>query len=403
MHDDIKVPVLPESVNDAVIAHIYKQPGETVAEDEVLIDLETDKVVLEVPAVHAGVVSAVHVARGDVVNEGDRLITIDSAPAAGAGDASGEASPGAASSPAAALPAMSPAVRKLVAEHDLDASRIEGSGKHGRILKQDVEAYLAARSDAGEERQSPSVASAPVSARSDAPTERFERRVPMTRLRATIAERLVQAQQTAAILTTFNEVNMQPVMDLRSRYQADFEKRFQVRLGFMSFFVQASVEALRRFPDINASIDGNDVVYHGYYDIGVAVSGPNGLVVPVLRDVDNLSVAQIEQAIVDYAQRARDNALTLDDIRGGTFTISNGGVFGSMLSTPIINPPQSAILGMHNIQQRAVVEDDRIVARPMMYLALSYDHRLIDGKTAVRFLATIKALLEDPARMLLGL
>ncbi len=307
---------------------------------------------------------------------------------------------------------MSPSVRILIAEHSIDETQLTGTGKSGRILKQDVDDYLA-NTKAGEKGNDDSSLVAPsqdVQAQqssakmfqSSSSTERLERRVPMTRLRARIAERLVQSQQEAAILTTFNEVNMKPVMELRSRYKDAFEKKFGVRLGFMSFFVQASVEALKRFPEINASIDGTDVVYHGYYDIGVAVSGPNGLVVPILRDVDIQSISEIEQSIIHYANKAKENSLKIEDITGGTFTISNGGVFGSMLSTPILNPPQSAILGMHNISERAMVVDGEIKALPMMYLALSYDHRLVDGKSAVQFLVTIKDLLEDPSRMLLG-
>ena len=303
--------------------------------------------------------------------------------------------------------AMSPSVRKLVVLNAIDETQLQGSGKNGRILKQDVEKYLAEsaiRDSAVRERGT-------VSTKPDTPavgtqkamsSERLERRIPMTRLRLRIAERLVQSQQQAAILTTFNEVNMKPVMELRTRYKDAFEKKFAVRLGFMSFFVQASVEALKRFPEINASIDCNDIVYHGYYDIGVAVSGPNGLVVPVVRDADIQSISEIEQSIINYANKAMENSLSIEDITGGTFTISNGGVFGSMLSTPIINPPQSAILGMHNITERAMVVDGEIKALPMMYLALSYDHRLVDGKSAVQFLVTIKQLLEDPSRMLLG-
>ena len=416
MSIEIKVPELPESVADAVIANWYKNEGDTIAEDEVLVDLETDKVVLEVPAIHAGKITAINFKVGDTVKAGDLLAVIDdkvkvdaAMPAkTGTDDIEREkttARASAATETPARTGAMSPSVRKMIAENNLDASAIAGSGKNGRILRQDVETHMAQL-----KKEAESVATAVPDAGSnealvDKPIEgeRLERRVPMTRLRARIAERLVQARHDAAILTTFNEVNMQPGMTIRNRYRDDFEKRFGVRLGFMSFFVQACVEALKRFPEVNASIDGNDVVYHGYYDIGVAVSGPNGLVVPVVRDADLMSIAQVEQAILDFATRAKTSALTLDDITGGTFTISNGGVFGSMLSTPILNPPQSAILGMHNIQQRAMVVDGEIVALPVMYLALSYDHRLIDGSSAVQFLVTVKQLLEDPSRMLLGL
>lgn len=400
MSIEIKVPELPESVADAVIASWYRAAGETIAEDEVLVDLETDKVVLEVPAVKSGIVKETFYQLGDTVKTGDVLAIIDE-------QAMAETIAPAEETDTRQQPPMSPSVRKLLAENNLQPEQIRGSGKNGRILKQDIEAYLEQNTDHDEARPDVSnkQTTTEVKALPEMPIEgeRLERRVPMTRLRATIAERLVQAQHDAAILTTFNEVNMKPVMDIRNRYKGAFEKQFNVRLGFMSFFVHACVEALKRFPEINASIDGNDVVYHGFYDIGVAVSGPNGLVVPVIRDADLLSIAQIEQSIVDFSTRAKDNALTIRDISGGTFTISNGGVFGSMLSTPILNPPQSAILGMHNIQQRAMVVDGEIVALPVMYLALSYDHRLIDGKGAVQFLVTVKQLLEDPSRMLLGL
>jgi len=305
--------------------------------------------------------------------------------------------------PAAESAQMSPSVRKLIAENSIDASQLTGSGKNGRIIKQDVERYLAEKTTPAVPVKDSGHEMVPVvKEQAEVPGERLERRVPMTRLRARIAERLVQSQQEAAILTTFNEVNMKPVMELRARYKDAFEKQYGVRLGFMSFFVQASVEALKRFPEINASIDGNDIVYHGFYDVGVAVSGPNGLVVPIIRDADIQSISDIEKSIINYANKARENSLTIDDITGGTFTISNGGVFGSMLSTPIINPPQSAILGMHSITERAMVVDGEVAVLPMMYLALSYDHRLIDGKSAVQFLVTIKQLLEDPSRMLLG-
>jgi len=413
----IKVPELPESIADAVIANWYKSVGESIAEDENLVDLETDKVVLEVPAIHSGIVREIYYQTGDTVKTGDLLAVIDDSNDAVSTPADEMMET---TQAARVVSATSPSVRKLIAEFDLQADKIQGTGKNGRILKQDVETYIAARKtqQQNEEKKEgqtrsdknateisrPAGSSAEnIVAETSAGGDRLQRRVPMTRLRATIARRLVQAQQNAAILTTFNEVNMQPVMALRSRYKESFEKRFNVRLGFMSFFVQACVEALKRFPEINASVDDNDVVYHGFYDIGVAVSGPNGLVVPVIRDVDLLSIAQIEQAILDFASRAKNNALNIEEITGGTFTISNGGVFGSMLSTPILNPPQSAILGMHNIQQRAMVVDGEIVALPMMYLALSYDHRLIDGSSAVQFLVTVKQLLEDPSRILLGL
>ena len=404
MSIEIKVPELPESVADAVVANWYKKVGDAINVDEVLVDLETDKVILEVPTIKQGVVKEILFSVGDTVTAGQLLAVIDdSAEAAMTGEAqTGEKS---ATKAARTVAAMSPSVRKLIVENAVDETMLSGTGKNGRILKQDVEKYLAGASASDKEsvRETPVENIAPVAAKPlPASGERLERRVPMTRLRARIAERLIQSQQQAAILTTFNEVNMKPVMELRSRYKDAFEKKFGVRLGFMSFFVQASVEALKRFPEVNASIDGNDIVYHGFYDVGVAVSGPNGLVVPILRDADIQSIAEIEQSIINYANKAMENKLAIEDITGGTFTISNGGVFGSMLSTPILNPPQSAILGMHNIAERAMVVDGEIKALPMMYLALSYDHRLIDGKSAVQFLVTIKQLLEDPSRMLLG-
>lgn len=402
MSIEIKVPELPESVADAVIANWYKQVGESINEDEVLVDLETDKVILEVPSIKQGVVKEILFSVGDTVTAGQLLAVIDVSDQLASSDKilQGEKKINNADRSAVA---MSPSVRKLMAENAIDETQLSGSGKSGRILKQDVEKYLAENTAdesapvVVQQSKKPSVEKfQPI------PGERLERRVPMTRLRARIAERLIQSQQDAAILTTFNEVNMKPVMDLRSRYKEAFEKKFGVRLGFMSFFVQASVEALKRFPEVNASIDGNDIVYHGFYDVGVAVSGPNGLVVPIIRDADIQSIAEVEQSIINYANRAMENKLAIEDITGGTFTISNGGIFGSMLSTPILNPPQSAILGMHNITERAMVVDGVVTVLPMMYLALSYDHRLIDGKSAVQFLLTIKQLLEDPSRMLLG-
>jgi len=405
MNTEIKVPELPESIADAVIASWYKQVGDSIAMDEVLVDLETDKVILEVPAVKPGVVKQILFAVGDTVTAGQLLAVIDES---GVVSETLEENIKAEAAGNNAAP-TSPSVRKLILENDIDESQLSGTGKEGRIIKQDVESYL--KNKASEAASVPAVqaeektakqGSAQTEIKSQDNGERFERRVPMTRLRARIAERLLQSQQQAAILTTFNEVNMKPIMDLRARHKEAFEKKFGVRLGFMSFFLRASVEALKRFPELNASIDGNDIVYHGYFDIGVAVSGPNGLVVPIVRDVDIQSIAEIEQSIVNYAVKARDNSLSMSDITGGTFTVTNGGVFGSMLSTPIINPPQSGILGMHNISERAMVVDGEVCVLPMMYLALSYDHRLVDGKTAVQFLVTIKQMLEDPSRMLLG-
>jgi len=424
MSTEIKVPELPESVADAVVASWYKQVGDVINMDEVLLDLETDKVILEVPAVKQGVVKEILFSVGDTVTAGQLLAVIDESAAiddaaiVDAGQKKKTDGAGTIAARTMADVAMSPSVRKLIAENSIDETKLTGSGKNGRILKQDVEKFLAEQVAAGSHAAASHAASneavvneaktvkhdAPPATEIKSPVsgERLERRVPMTRLRARIAERMLQSQQQAAILTTFNEVNMKPVMELRSRYKEAFEKTFGVRLGFMSLFVQASVEALKRFPEINASIDGNDIVYHGYYDIGVAVSGPNGLVVPIIRDADIQSIADIEQSIIHYADKARENRLAIEDITGGTFTISNGGVFGSMLSTPILNPPQSAILGMHNITDRAMVVDGEVQVLPMMYLALSYDHRLVDGKSAVQFLVTIKQLLEDPSRMLLG-
>ena len=401
MTTEIKVPELPESVADAVVANWYKKVGDSIGMDEVLVDLETDKVILEVPVVKAGVVKQILFSVGDTVTAGQLLAVIDESAETAEDSEASEAGEKAGSDEAVA--AMSPSVRKLIAEHGLDASQISGTGKNGRILKQDVEKTLAEQAVKKDTEVVETKDMVPLAEVKQAISgERLERRVPMTRLRARIAERLLQSQHEAAILTTFNEVNMKPVMEIRARYKEAFEKKYGVRLGFMSFFVHASVEALKRFPEINASIDGSDIVYHGYYDIGVAVSGPNGLVVPILRDADIQTIAEIEQSIISYATKAKENSLSINDISGGTFTISNGGVFGSMLSTPIINPPQSAILGMHNITERAMVVDGEITVLPMMYLALSYDHRLVDGKSAVQFLVTIKQLLEDPSRMLLG-
>jgi 2-oxoglutarate dehydrogenase E2 component (dihydrolipoamide succinyltransferase) len=414
MSVEVKVPVLPESVADATLVNWHKQPGDAVSRDENLVDLETDKVVLEVPAPVDGVLEKVVRQDGDTVVAGD-LIAVIEAGAAAKAPASAEGQKAVSSADQAADIPLTPAVRRLVQENDLDPAVIPGTGVNGRITKADVLAYLKSAPEPNA-APAPAEASAPAPAPAAAPAAkptpaaaavppdsrgRLEQRVAMTRLRQRIAERLVQAQQTAAILTTFNEVNMQPVMDLRNRYKEKFEKTHEVRLGFMSLFVKAAVEALKRFPAVNASIDGTDVVYHGYYDVGIAVSTDRGLMVPILRDCDQLSVAGIEKTIGDYAKRGREGTIGIDDLTGGTFSITNGGVFGSLVSTPILNPPQSAILGMHKTMQRPVVEDGQIVARPMMYLALSYDHRIVDGREAVSFLVTIKELLEDPARLLL--
>ncbi len=395
MRIEVKIPALPESVADATLAKWHKQAGQRVRRDENLVDLETDKVMLEIVAPQDGVLAEIKQPDGTVVKSGETVAVIDTDGVA-AGPAAIASAPAPAAVPVAAAesgaPPLSPAVRKLVAEQALNPAQISGSGKGGRVTKGDVIRHLeqpAAPSPA------PSLAAAPPRG------GRNEQRVPMTRLRARIAERLVEAQHTAAMLTTFNEVNMQPVMNLRKRYQDEFQKKHGSKLGFMSFFIKAAVEALKQYPVVNASIDGGDVLYHNYFDIGVAVSTARGLVVPIIRDADVLSFAELEQTVVDYANRGREGKLTLEELTGGTFTITNGGVFGSLLSTPILNPPQSAILGMHKIAERAMVEDGQIVARPMMYLALSYDHRLVDGHDAVRFLVTIKDMLEDPARLLL--
>ncbi len=418
---EVRVPQLPESVADATLVAWHKKPGDAVSRDENLVDLETDKVVLEVPAPSAGVMVELKVQDGATVisgqllallEEGAAAVAVEAKPAASRGGAS-EAKPGPAAAKAAAgsmkseaarsagAPAagekLAPSVRRLVEEHKLDTGGIPGSGRDGRITKGDVLTHLTGRESAA----GPATAGSGAQSGPEAAGPRAERRVPMTRLRARIAERLVQAQATAAMLTTFNEVDLTAVNELRARHKERFEKLHGARLGFMSFFVKACIEALRRYPAVNASVDGNDIVYHEYYDIGVAVSTERGLVVPVLRDADAMSFGGIEQSVVAYANRAREGSLALEDLTGGTFTITNGGVFGSLLSTPILNMPQSAILGMHKIQQRPVVVDGQVVARPMMYLALSYDHRLIDGREAVQFLVAVKDALEDPARLLL--
>lgn len=416
MTTEIKVPVLPESIADAEVVHWHKQPGDQVSRDENLVDIETDKVVLEVPAPCDGVLKEIVETDGATVVAEQLLGLIEAGSApekSSAEKAQGKkagteklADKNISSAPNVAI---NPAAKKLLQENNIDIAEVIGSGKGGRILKEDVQKAIKAKQiDVVSSEQKSAAKDKPASTTAKAGEvvfaegERVEKRVPMTRLRARIAERLVEAQQTAAILTTFNEVNMQPVMDLRARYKEEFEKEYDVRLGFMSFFVKATVEALKRFPSVNASIDGNDVVYHGYFDIGVAVSSPRGLVVPIVRNADQLGLAQIEKTIRELGLKAQENALSLEEIKGGTFTISNGGVFGSLMSTPILNPPQSGILGMHTIQQRPVAEDGEVVIRPMMYLAHSYDHRIIDGREAVQFLVTIKELLEDPARMLIG-
>ncbi|MDF1677847.1 MAG: 2-oxoglutarate dehydrogenase complex dihydrolipoyllysine-residue succinyltransferase [Legionellaceae bacterium] len=393
MSIEVKVPALPESVADATIAAWHKQPGDKVARDENLLDLETDKVVLEVPAPADGVLESCLFQVGDTVTAGQVLAQLKEGAVADATPPAKETTAASDAEAQTAAPSTGPAVRRLLDEHGLNPADISGSGKDGRITKHDVEAFIASA-----RQQKTAAPAAPVTAGA-----REERRVPMSRLRVRIAERLLQAQHESAMLTTFNEVNLKAVMDLRAEYKQAFEKKHGVKLGFMSFFTRAVVESLKRFPSVNASIDGEDVVYHGYYDVGVAVSTERGLVVPVLRDADTMSMAQIEQTIGDLATRARDGKLAMEDMQGGTFTITNGGVFGSLLSTPILNPPQTAILGMHKIQEKPVVEAGEIVIRPMMYLALSYDHRLIDGRESVQFLVSVKELLEDPARLLLNI
>ena len=403
---DIKAPTFPESITEGTVAVWHKGPGEAVRRDDLLVDIETDKVVLEVVAPADGELARIVKLEGDIVASEELLATFEP------GEVATPEVPAADTAPQIVEPASaSPAARKLAEEQGLDIARVQGTGRDGRITKDDVAQYVV------EERPTPPPpgrtprAAEPEPAPATAPdfdpeglADRVERRVPMTRLRASIARRLVQAQHNAAMLTTFNEVDMSPVMALRRRYQDEFRARHNgTRLGFMSFFVRASVEALKRFPAVNASIDSDDIVYHGYYDIGVAVNTERGLVVPVVRDADALGMAQIEDQINEYGQKARSGKLTIEEMTGGTFTLSNGGIFGSLLSTPILNPPQTGILGMHKIQERPVVQDGEIVVRPMMYLALSYDHRLIDGSDAVRFLVAIKGLLEDPARILLEL
>ena len=399
---DVKVPMLSESVSEGTLLEWKKKVGEAVARDEILIDIETDKVVLEVPSPQAGVLVEIVAQDGETVVADQVLARIDTAataaaeaPAAAPAEAAPAAAPAAAQNNAAPAAAQNnaamPAAAKLAAETGVDVNALQGSGRDGRVLKEDVQNAAAKPAAAA----APAVA-LPVGARP-------EERVPMSRLRARVAERLLASQQENAILTTFNEVNMKPIMDLRAKYKDKFEKEHGVKLGFMSFFVKAAVAALKKYPVVNASVDGKDIVYHGYFDIGIAIGSPRGLVVPILRDADQMSIADIEQAIVDYAKKAKDGKIAIEDLTGGTFSITNGGTFGSMMSTPIINPPQSAILGMHATKERAVVENGQVVVRPMMYLALSYDHRIIDGREAVLTLVAIKDALEDPARLLLDL
>lgn len=402
MSIEIKVPPLPESVSDATLVGWHKGVGDAVSRDENLVDLETDKVVLEVPAPSSGTLSKIVVEDGATVVAGDVLAILEE------GEVTAAEKPAAAAAKKAPAPAVkqdkkppktSPAVRRLLDEHDLDETMVMGTGKDGRITKADVLAFLKADDSSNVTPGDP--APVLVEESGDVALERSEQRVPMTRLRARIAERLVAAQQTAAMLTTFNEVDLTEVMALRTRYKEPFEKQHGVRLGFMSFFAKASIEALKRFPVVNASVEGTDIIYHNYYDVGIAVSTERGLMVPVVRDVDQKSFADFERELGELAQKAQSGTIDMEDLTGGTFTITNGGIFGSMMSTPILNQPQSAILGMHAIQQRPMVVDGEIEARPMMYLALTYDHRIIDGKDSVQFLVAIKQLLEDPGRLLI--
>jgi 2-oxoglutarate dehydrogenase E2 component (dihydrolipoamide succinyltransferase) len=402
MSIEVRVPQLPESVADATLVAWHKQPGEAVSRDENLVDLETDKVVLEVPAPSGGVIKELKVANGATVTSGQLLAILEEG-AAGVVIAK-QATAAAAAKPATQAAGKTdadksgPAARRMVEENKLDASQIAASGKDGRVTKADVIQHIAkpaATAPAAKPAAKP-VTLAPAGARS-------EQRVPMTRLRARVAERLIQAQATAAMLTTFNEVDLTAINEIRARYKDKFEKSHGVKLGFMSFFVKAAIEALRKFPAVNASLDGTDIVYHEFYDIGVAVSTDRGLMVPVLRNAENMSFSEIESSVGSYAARARDGSITMEDLTGGTFTITNGGVFGSLMSTPILNPPQVAILGMHKIQERPMVVNGQIAIRPMMYLALTYDHRIVDGRESVQFLVAIKDALEDPARLLLQL
>ena len=395
---DINAPTFPESVQDGSIATWHKQPGEAVSRDELIVDIETDKVVLEIVAPADGALTEIIKGEGDTVLSNELIARFEAGAGATTAPAAQAAAPAAASSVSEDAIA-SPSARKHAAEKGINLSTVSGTGKNGLITKEDIEkaSKTPASAPAATKAAAPAPAPAPVAA-----GERVEKRVPMTRMRKRIAERLLEATQTTAMLTTFNEVNMGPIMELRAKYKDKFEKSHNgTRLGFMGFFVKAAVEALRRFPGVNTSIDGDDIVYHGYQDVGVAVSTPNGLVVPVLRDAENMGLADIESTIRDFGLRAREGKISIDEMTGGTFTITNGGVFGSLISTPILNPPQAAILGMHKIQERPMAVNGQVVIQPMMYLAMSYDHRLIDGKEAVQFLVAIKDMLEDPARILL--
>ncbi len=397
MSENIIVPVFPESINDGLISAIHKKIGDYVAMGDIIADIETDKVVFEVPSPVSGVIEAVLEKEGTTVISGQIIAKVNK-----------QASQKIEAEPQPAIlehkvvsinHSQSPAAEKIMKENNISSSEISGSGKDGRIMKEDVLAYV----ENATEAVALADASTTTTAQINIAEQRFQKRVPMSRLRSRIAERLLEAQHNAAILTTFNEVNMQSIIGLRTKYGKKFEQTHGVRLGFMSFFIKAVVEALKKFPEVNASTQGDDIIYHGFVDMGVAIGSPRGLVVPIIRDVDTLSVAQIEKIIVDYSERAKTGKLTLDEITGGTFSITNGGVFGSMLSTPILNPPQSGILGMHKIEKRVIVENDEMMIRPMMYLAFSYDHRIIDGREAVQFLVAVKEELEDPAMILLDI
>jgi 2-oxoglutarate dehydrogenase E2 component (dihydrolipoamide succinyltransferase) len=405
---EVKVPVLPESVSDATIATWHKKAGDAVKRDENLVDLETDKVVLEVPAPADGVLKEIRRQSGETVNSQEIIAVIEEGAVAAATAAAPAAEAPKAAAPAAAAPAakvdeLSPAGRRVASENAIDPANVAGTGRDSRVTKEDLVNFMRSGGAAAPTAASAPAASAPAPAAKPTPGSRPEERVPMTRMRAKIAERLMQSKNSIAMLTSFNEINLGKVMAMRKELVEQFEKTHGIKLGFMSFFVKAACEALKRHPIINASVDGNDVIYHGYQDISVAVSTDKGLVTPVLRDAQNLSFADVEKQIAGYAKKAREGGLTLDDLAGGTFTITNGGTFGSLFSTPIVNPPQSAILGMHAIKDRAIVENGQVIAAPMMYVALSYDHRIIDGKDAVLFLVDIKNQLENPAKMLLGL
>ena len=406
---EIKTPTFPESVADGTVATWYKKPGEAISRDELIVDIETDKVVLEVVASGDGVLKEIIKGEGEVVLSAEVLGLFEEGGVATAAPAAEVASTEQPTSAEDII--MSPAARKLAEENGISANDVAATGKDGRVTKEDILNHLKAPKAEDTPAAAPANAPAPAAAKpavnagaiSFDAGDRVEKRVPMTRLRSTIAKRLVSAQQNAAMLTTYNEVNMKPIMELRKKYQDRFVKAHGVKLGFMSFFVKAATEALKKFPAVNASIDGNDMIYHGYQDVGVAVSTERGLVVPILRDTDNMGLAEVESTIGDFGARARDGKLGIDEMQGGTFTISNGGTFGSLLSTPILNPPQTAIMGMHKIQDRPMAVDGEVVILPMMYLALSYDHRMIDGKEAVQFLVAIKDMLEDPARLLLDI